>query len=250
MTGTTIQRDTREAACELKCLLDAATAEAVMAWARTRLQPDPNLRAGHEIYQVASVYLDTSERDVLRRNGSYGRSKYRVRRYDEAGTAFLERKTKTRQLVNKRRELVTLAQLPADVPRQPQGAAGAWFWRRAQVRRLRPVYVVQYQRFARVGQGAHGPLRLTLDADLLAWPVTAIGFAPQPASRALLASLRILELKYRRVLPAEFRELIAEFHLMTRELSKYQLAARALEPGLLQPPVPAGAPPRELNADA
>ncbi|MFT3906848.1 MAG: polyphosphate polymerase domain-containing protein [Steroidobacteraceae bacterium] len=239
MTGSaTLQRDTREEACELKCLLEASVAEAVMDWARAHLQPDPNLRPGRDSYQVSSIYLDTRERDVLRRRGSYARSKYRVRRYDDADTVFVERKTKTRQLVNKRRELLPLAALPA------AGLLGAadsasWFWRRARVRGLAPVYVVQYQRFACVGTSAYGPLRLTLDSDLLAWPTAALQFAPQPASRALVASLRILELKYRQVLPVEFRSLIAQFALTTRDISKYQLAARVLEPEL-----------QEVRADA
>src|SRR4029453_15707230 len=97
----------RDFAHELKFLVSEAVAESALTWARANLSPDPF--AGGAVgdgYRVNRVYFDTAGFDFYPRKGSYGRCKYRVRRYGMEPAVFLERKLKTRGLVGKRRTRV------------------------------------------------------------------------------------------------------------------------------------------------
>ena len=65
--------------------------------------------------------------DVFHRRGSFGRAKYRVRRYDESPRVFLERKLRS-SVVTKRRTLVNLEELARLRGEQlDRGWAGGWF---------------------------------------------------------------------------------------------------------------------------
>ena len=109
MSPSTDAREGREFAWEIKFLITAVLAEKIHGWACSRLAPDPNASADlGDAYQVTTLYFDTEQFDVFRRRGSFGRSKYRIRRYGGNGVAFLERKLKTRGLLTKRRSLVQL----------------------------------------------------------------------------------------------------------------------------------------------
>src|SRR5512140_2655356 len=102
MSPSTDSRERREFASELKFLLAPAIADQVRDWARSRLAPDPNARDGEcDAYHITSLYFDTDDFDVFHRRGSFGRTKYRIRRYGPSEVAFLERKLKTRGLVAK-----------------------------------------------------------------------------------------------------------------------------------------------------
>lgn len=222
--------DIREHACELKCLVDARTAAAVRHWVRERMQLDAHLQSGAERYLVTSLYFDTPDQAVLMRRGSYGRSKYRVRRYDAADSVFLERKTKTRQLVNKRREQMELEQL-TPVLRAPLNGTpgpGGWFRRRLELRQLQPACLISYRRLACVGSSPVGPIRLTLDEALQCWPSATHGFELSGTPLQLLPEQQILELKFLHHLPALFKTLVAQFGLQITSVSKYRLAATAL----------------------
>src|ERR687891_555342 len=98
---------------EIKFVVDAATGTQIRDWARGRLAPDPyGGGAFADEYRVSSVYFDTKARDVFHRRGSYGRSKYRIRRYHQEPRAFLERKLRTGSRLSKRRTNIELAALP------------------------------------------------------------------------------------------------------------------------------------------
>ena len=86
-------REHRPFAAEVKFLLAPSEADAVRAWARGRLPPDPH-GAGEDAdyYRITSLYADTAAQDVFFRRGSFGRSKYRIRRYADSDMVFLERK--------------------------------------------------------------------------------------------------------------------------------------------------------------
>src|SRR5438552_3351346 len=88
-------------AFELKFQLTPAEAHAVKAWARQHLTPDPHGQDG--TYRITSVYCDTPRIDVFHRTPGFRRSKFRVRRYDAAERVFLERKSKKKGRVKKRR---------------------------------------------------------------------------------------------------------------------------------------------------
>src|SRR5207244_10218170 len=97
-------RETREFASEIKFLVSPALAGQIRDWARGRLAPDPNAAGGSgDAYLVTSLYFDTGQFDVFHRKGSFGRSKYRVRRYGPREVTFLERKLKIGRAACRRR---------------------------------------------------------------------------------------------------------------------------------------------------
>lgn len=230
MSPSTESRESREFAREIKFLVTPGTAERIGSWAQRRLAPDPNAGgAGIDSYRICSLYFDTEQFDVFHRRGSFGRSKYRIRRYGDSDRVFLERKLKTRGLLSKRRSVIETG----DVARLGNGGAGKewagqWFHRRLQARQLRPVCQISYQRFARVALTQYGPIRLTLDRDIEAVAADVMGFSELAAGTAFLKEHVILELKYLFDLPALFKELIEEFSLNAQPVSKYRLATVAL----------------------
>ena len=217
-------RETRAAACEIKFLIDERLAARVKEWARLHLQADPYGGGpfGDE-YRISTLYFDTRRFDVFHRNDSFGRAKYRVRRYGDADAVFFERKLRKPGLLIKRRtrdhidELVRLADGTID----PDWTAH-WFHRRLMIRNLRPVCQISYQRTARMASTAEGLVRLTLDAGLHAAEVEAPRFADDPGDEFLDGRL-VLELKYNARVPALFRRLIEDFALAPETASKYRL---------------------------
>jgi hypothetical protein len=224
----TVER--REFASEIKFLIPADRVESVRAWARTHLQPDPNgTGVDQDTYSITSLYFDTRHFEVFHGSGSFGRSKYRVRRYNGNETVFLERKTKTRTWVSKRRSLVGVETLPMLKGTSPAGDwPGFWFHRRLLGRQLHPVCQISYLRTARVGMAEGHPIRLTLDRDLRASPRGTHAFDEGDAGTPLLEQAWILELKYRHALPALFKRLITELAPAPQRISKYRLAVTAL----------------------
>ena len=155
-------RETRPFASEVKFVIAAALGEQIRAWARANLEPDPYGGGPfNDEYHTASLYFDTERGDVFHRRRSFGRSKYRVRRYGEAEFAFLERKLRKPGVLVKRRTTVALESIdrlaaPAADPDWP----GEWFHRRLLLRQIRPVCELSYSavaRFARDG-GRTGPI--------------------------------------------------------------------------------------------
>jgi hypothetical protein len=217
-------RDIRLRASEIKFLVTADIASNIRIWARTFLEADPHGAGPHrDEYQTTSVYFDTAAYDVFHRRGSFGRSKYRIRRYGEADSAFLERKMRGAIVLAKRRTATSIATLDrlanADVdPAWP----GYWFHRRVIARRLRPVCQVSYHRMARsfVVDGAIA--RLTLDSELHARPLNDVRFL-RPAGVSITDSRSILELKFVGTAPSLFRSLVERFALSPQTASKYRL---------------------------
>ena len=89
---------------EIKFVLDPVLGHQVREWARSELEADPHGEGpfGDE-YRTTSLYFDTAEHDVFHRRGSFGRAKYRVRRYSEHDFVFLERKLRKPGFLFKRR---------------------------------------------------------------------------------------------------------------------------------------------------
>src|SRR5207249_1486490 len=112
MSPSTDLRENREFAAELKYLVARPLAEQIRDWAHGGLSADPNASAAlRDGYDITSLYFDTERLDAFHRKGSFGRSKYRIRRYGSSEVAFLERKLKTRGLVSKRRSIVKISDL-------------------------------------------------------------------------------------------------------------------------------------------
>jgi len=230
MSPSTDLRENRAFASELKFVVGRPLAEEIREWARVRLAPDPNANGEwSDGYQITSLYFDTPHFDVFHRKGSFGRSKYRIRRYDVSQVAFLERKLKTRGLVSKRRTIVELDQLQRLAGAEPdRGWPGYWYHQRLLARRLRPICQIAYRRTARVAMTRCGPIRLTLDDDIRAQPVPGLAFNDQKEGVLLSENQVIIELKYCLEMPVLFKRLAEEFALNPQSISKFRLAAVAL----------------------
>ena len=222
-------REMRVRATELKFLLSPDVANDVRVWARAWLDADPNGSGpAADEYRTTSLYFDTRTFDVFHRRGSFGRAKYRVRRYGRERAVFLERKLRTSSLLAKRRTSIDVGELESlERNAVSHGWSGAWFHGRLLARRLRPLVQVSYRRTARVGQLEYGPARLTLDDELRAVPVDGLGFRQEAGSEALPDRV-ILEMKYRTAMPAMFKQLIEEFSIVPARVSKYRLALEAV----------------------
>jgi len=224
-------RENRELAAEIKFRVPAVLGGEIRSWARQWLAPDPHAGgAAGDTYRTTSIYFDTESFDVLQKTGSFGRSKYRIRRYGDSHGVFLERKLKTHDLVSKRRSVVDIADLARLANTEPRrGWPGYWFHRRIHARLLSPVCQISYLRTARVGSGDFGPIRLTLDQDVRAIPANRTDFHHTRPGTPLSEQYLILELKFRRALPELFKQLIGTFRLEAQPVSKYRLAAAAPE---------------------
>jgi hypothetical protein len=234
MMSPSFQRENRERACELKFLITPETAERIREWARHKLQPDPHGNGtAQDEYLITSLYFDTETFDVYNRRASYGRSKFRIRRYGSENLVYLERKLKTNGFVSKRRspaqtvEIRRLSSVEADL-----SWTGSWYHRRLLLRRLKPVCQISYERTARVANTVNGPVRLTLDENLRAISAREFHFQPDEQCLRVAPSNVVMELKFRGDTPAIFKELIEKFTLAEKKMSKYRLAAVAL--GLVQ----------------
>ena len=252
-------REIRPHAYEVKFVVPAAVAGEIRRWARAELGPDPHGSGpfGDE-YRTTSLYLDNTTLDVFHRRGSMGRSKYRIRRYGDAGVVFLERKMRQPAVLAKRRTriaigaLETLApSLQTLVPSFDRSLAtldrdwsGHWFHRRIRARALRPVCQVSYFRMARGISNGADTVRLTLDCQLSARPALGFEFHDdlgRPIEGPLPGDAAILELKYRGAAPAAFKRLVEEFALVPQAASKYRigmlatLSSSPVAPGRLAP---------------
>jgi hypothetical protein len=214
---------------EIKFVVAAGIGLDIAAWVREHLIADEHGGGPHrDEYRVTSLYFDTAAADVFHRRGSYGRSKYRIRRYQDERAVFLERKLRTATLLAKRRTRVDVELLPLLAARElKEWDAARWFERRIQLRALRPVCQVSYVRIARQIETPAGLARLTLDACVAAVANPTWGFMDVEGT-ALTGGKMILEIKYRSHAPAVFRRLVQEFQLNPQPASKYRLAVNAL----------------------
>jgi hypothetical protein len=219
----------KDFAYELKFLVSNHVADAALAWARTNLVPDPNADGTRgDTYAITSLYFDTTKLDVFHRVGSYGRCKYRVRRYGEEEAIFLERKLKTRGLVGKRRLRIPAEELDllTTAEASPEWL-GYWFHRRILARQLLPTCQISYERVARMGMSNEGPIRITMDRKIRSLPTSQLEFEGSSEGLALLTNETIIELKYRKSLPGLFKNLIQELALNPQPVSKYRLSIEA-----------------------
>ncbi len=216
-----------EPAYEMKFLLDRDKAAAIFQWAKEKLTLDPHgdPRFDHA-YRVHSLYLDTADFDVLKKSPRYKRKKYRLRRYGDEPTVFLEQKRKVGSRVTKRRTKIEETEMQRLLDPSPLADwVGEWFHRRLHDRKLRPSCQISYERFAFFGESLDGPLRLTMDRNLHAaraedWQVpTTLG------GMSLLNDEMLLELKYQSHVPALFKNMLHDFGVMAKPMSKYRLAA-------------------------
>ena len=216
-------------AVERRFVVDVALAGEILSWARGELDPDPHGMGTHaDEYELRTIYFDSPSFDVLRRLGSNGRAKYRIRRYNDEEWVFLERKLRTRTLLVKRRSEVPIDMVAALASEEGSPTrAAAWFIKRLDVRRLQPVCVIGYERVARQIEGTTCLSRLTVDTN-----IHVAQFDPtQPfadPTMPLLPGQAIVELKYQGTPPLAFKALLERFSMRPAAVSKYRAAGRAL----------------------
>jgi len=233
-------RESREFASEIKFQVPEFAGEEILNWARSRLLPDPNASEDGQngSYQITSLYFDTQGYDVYHRNGSFARSKYRIRRYGPSKVVFLERKLKTGGLVSKRRAAVGVAELERLQENEPDASwPGFWYHQRLLARQLRPICQITYRRIALVALTQYGPVRLTLDRSIQAVPLNSVGFNDLSPGVPLSDDRVIVEFKFRMDMPALFKDLVEQFAMLPKRISKYRLAVVAL--GLVESEQPA-----------
>lgn len=229
-------RESREFASEIKFQVLEFAGDEILKWAATRLLPDPNAKddGRNGAYQITSLYFDTEGYDVYHRKGSFARSKYRVRRYGPSKVVFLERKLKTRGLVSKRRAAVGVHELERLQEAEPDPSwPGFWYHQRLLARQLRPICQITYRRIARVALTKYGPVRLTLDRCIQTVPLNLVGFNDLSPGVALSDDQVIVEFKFRMDMPVLFKDLVEQFALLPKRISKYRMAVVAL--GLVEP---------------
>jgi hypothetical protein len=209
---------------ELKFLVTEAVAAQVAEWAARHLAADPHAGGSREDgYRVTSLYLDTPGLDVYHGRGSFGRAKYRLRRYDAQPSLFLERKCKVKGRVRKRRTRVESRELALlDATEYPRAWPGRWFGRRVSARGLLPTCHITYERVARVGSSLNGPIRLTVDRDFLCRRASAFDLPHLSDGHVLFAGQGVVELKYRAAMPALFKALVRDLGLSPAPASKYR----------------------------
>lgn len=194
------------------------------------MNPDPHGQGPqHDVYTIHSLYLDTQNFDVLHRNGSFARGKYRIRRYGASDVVFLERKMKSRGLISKRRTPIPLAELRrAAEPAPDRRWPGFWYHRRLLARELKPVCQIGYTRTARMVRTETGNFRLTLDENISACPARGFSYEPPSEPTWFSGDRVILELKFRGHVPALAQTLIERFGLQPQPSSKYRIAGALL----------------------
>ncbi len=211
-------------AYEVKYRLTTTEAERVQAWARERLTPDPHGEGG--VYRTTSLYLDTPVLDIYHKTPGYRRSKYRLRRYDSEEWVHLERKIRRGDRVRKSRDAIALA----DVPRLlDSDGGGAWFGPLVRQRALRPICWISYARTAFTAVTSSGPVRLTLDREVVGATASTWTVPSSVEGRKLLLGEVILELKFRSSLPALFHDLLAALPSRQVGVSKYSRCVEAWE---------------------
>lgn len=224
-----MKRESESGVFEIKFPVPQDRIEAVLAWMRAALHPDPHGTGEHgDSYLVQSVYLDTSNFDVFHKRGSFGRAKFRIRRYGTNPAVFLERKLKRTGVVRKRRVPVEAGELTSlNAEANGKVWAGAWFHHRLALRGLRPVVRMTYRRVARFGDGQEGRFRVTLDRDVRAEKLDTLQ-APQPFdAEDLLGGGALLEVKFKDALPAQVKGLLERTGLSSGPFSKYRLGIKS-----------------------
>lgn len=238
---------------EFKFVLPASKAARIEELAKQSLLMDPHCKATEnrnspkpDAYRVQSMYLDTPSLDVLNRTFHTPNTKYRIRRYGNSETVFLERKSKVRGELIKQRITTDIATLPEiDLAiAKPIHEIDDWFVQEIKNHQLKPVCVVQYFRQAFYSEQVSDvePLRLTLDYQLCSKACRTKQFSDQAWHSAesslelqmdplgfIVGDQIILELKFAGSMPALFKKWMIELDITPRRFSKFRTTMQAYE---------------------
>lgn len=223
------RRASAQPAHEMKFLLDQAKAGELERLLQGSLSLDPHVDVAQgNSYSLTTLYCDTPDLAVFHRRGRYRLFKFRLRRYGSSGRVYLERKSKRRLEVRKRRAVVGLDDIPR-FQESPNGNgwAGAWYHSQLVRNQFQPVCLLHYDRVAYFGPSELGPLRLTFDHNITGGMVTGWSLEQSAQQHRLFADQVVCELKYRGPLPALFKSAIEQMQLLSVGVSKYRTCLQA-----------------------
>jgi len=227
---------------EFKYVLDRRTRDALEAAMQPFLDLDPFVaRQPGSRYFVRSLYFDDARFSAFhdKIDGRLHREKFRLRTYgralDDPAPWFLEQKGRHDCLVFKHRtplsSVIDRRARGERLARQVLASAPAGDLRsRFEVAYLRdgirPYVLVDYERRPYVSR-FDPDFRVTFDSDLAARASDTMATSSAQA-RGLLRGYTVMEVKFRRVIPAWFQRLVQAFELRRRSVSKVCEATDAL----------------------
>ena len=230
----------KNGAFEIKFLVEESLVESLIPKVAAQMQLDPHADTITGSYSVEGIYFETDLRDVYRRTPGYSRKKYRIRRYGEGPVVFLERKSKRNGIVSKRRlqldssELTTvLKERYAISDRNPHvenldessgQSETTWFYKRLDRLKLRPTLCISYDRVAFLQMENTGPIRLTVDRSIGCCSLNQLHFPCKADYQRIFEGKSVIELKFRDIMPNNFREIIEEYKLISQPVSKFRKA--------------------------
>ena len=230
----------KNGAFEIKFLVEESLVQSLISKVSEKMQLDPHADPKTGGYSVEGIYFETDQRDVYRRTPGYSRKKYRIRRYSEGPVVFLERKSKRNGIVSKRRLQLESSELTkvlketyVNSGRMPNAenlnessgqSETTWFYKRLDRLNLRPTLCITYDRIAFLQMENSGPIRLTVDRSIGCCSLNQLHFPFRADYQSVLAGKCVIELKFRDVMPNNFRELIEEYKLISQPVSKFRKA--------------------------
>lgn len=198
----------------------------------------------HHQYFVRSLYFDDPSYSAFfdKVDGIHTRSKFRVRTYTKTQgddtPQFLEIKGRHNNLVLKHRVQLTSNGLSANVRSDrlsaellqlaPSSTVGQKFEYELFRKQLRPVAVVDYLRRPYISR-FDPEFRLTFDNNLSTTMTRALFPGSQERTRQILPGYTVMEVKFRRTIPAWFHRLIQAYELRRVSISKICQAMEVLE---------------------
>jgi hypothetical protein len=211
-------------AYEVKFILTEEQVREIVRSLDGKLSLDPFADASlGNAYLTTSIYTDTPNFDVYHRAEGFKRDKLRLRRYGVNGPVFVEQKTKNGEKVRKHRSKIDKRKVADLAASQTNGEwAGEWFHSQLIEKQLRPVCHVAYMRVAYLGVIEGGTVRLTFDRDIRGmlaekWELETVTAASPPLSEHI-----VCEFKFRNVMPALLRGIVADLNLAPSPFSKYR----------------------------
>jgi hypothetical protein len=215
-------------AYEMKYILSEQQAREIQSRLRDTLVVDAHDDSARgDGYEITTLYTDTDLFDVYYHEKPFRRHKYRLRRYGMAPLIYLERRSRWRDRIKKRRNTI----LAEELPWFSRGAAapewaGGWFHRCLLEGNLRPVCRVTYRRVAYLSRDAAGAMRVTFDRSLRGRPTDDWVVEPCENGLPILAGQVICEVKFCGAMPPLFKSIVQDFRLHATRISKYRAFMR------------------------
>jgi hypothetical protein len=173
-------------------------------------------------YQITTLYTDTDWFDVYYHQKPFRRHKYRLRRYGMDPLVFLERRSRRRDRIKKRRNTIRAEELHLfSRSDSPANWAGGWFHQRLLEGGLHPVCRITYHRTAYFSNQCGGMMRLTFDRAIRGCLTEDWMVEPFEGGLPMLDGQIICEVKFCSVMPPRFKQVVQDFELRPIRISKY-----------------------------